>query len=63
MPTVRIGTGNMEGRRGPAQTAVLAGQDCDVWLLTEVNHRLELPDGRLKVRVHRGVVVQGRRAP
>jgi len=40
---MRIGTWNMEGRRGSAQTAFLEAQDCDVWLLTEVNNRWSLP--------------------
>lgn len=40
---MRIGTWNIQGRRGPEQTALLQAQDCDVWLLTEVNHGLALP--------------------
>ena len=35
----------MEGHRGEAHTALLAEQNCDVWLLTEVHHHLELPGG------------------
>jgi len=41
----------MEDRRGEPQTALLAEQDCDVWLLTEVQHRLELPD-RYRMAAH-----------
>jgi len=41
----------MEGRRGEPQTALLAEQDCDVWRLTEVHHRLELPD-RYRMAAH-----------
>jgi hypothetical protein len=35
----------MAGHRGEAHTALLAQQNCDVWLLTEVHHHLELPGG------------------
>ena len=35
----------MEGRRGEPRTALMAEQDCDVWLLTRCDHHLELPDG------------------
>jgi hypothetical protein len=41
----------MEGRRGEPKTTLLAEQDCDVWLLTEVHHRLELPD-RYRMAAH-----------
>lgn len=40
---VRIGTWNMQGRWTPAHQEVLQDHACDVWLLTEVNQRLEVP--------------------
>lgn len=40
---MRIGTWNLEGRGGAAQTAFLLGQHCDVLLLTEVKAGLSLP--------------------
>ena len=36
MPHMKMGTWNMEGRGGAAQTAFLLEQSCDVLLLTEV---------------------------
>jgi hypothetical protein len=40
---VRIGTWNMQGRWTAAHAALLQTLACDVWLLTEVNARLEMP--------------------
>jgi hypothetical protein len=40
---VRVGTWNMQGRWTPAHRALLQDHACDVWLLTEVNQRLEVP--------------------
>ncbi|MCZ2839932.1 endonuclease/exonuclease/phosphatase family protein [Modestobacter sp. VKM Ac-2985] len=40
---MRIGTWNLEGRWKPEHEALLADANCDVWLLTEVNERVELP--------------------
>ena len=42
---MRIGTWNVEGRCGGEQSAIIESQSCDVWLLTEVSHRLVLPAG------------------
>ena len=39
---VRIGTWNLEGRWSPEHDKLMAAQGCDVWLLTEVNDRVEL---------------------
>jgi hypothetical protein len=41
---MQIGTWNMDGRGGAAQTAFLMKQDCDVLLLTEVKDGWSLPD-------------------
>ena len=43
MAPVRIGTWNLEGRGGAAQTGFLLAQDCDVLLLTEVKYGWSLP--------------------
>jgi hypothetical protein len=40
---VRIGTWNMQGRWTSAHQERLQEHACDVWLLTEVNQRLEVP--------------------
>jgi len=40
---MKIGTWNMDGRGGAAQTAFLLERDCDVLLLTEVKDRWSLP--------------------
>ena len=40
---MRIGTWNMDGRTGPQHAELLTEQDCDVWLLTEVPERLDVP--------------------
>lgn len=40
---MRIGTWNLAGRWTPAHEAFLIDQDCDLWLLTEVNERTSLP--------------------
>jgi hypothetical protein len=40
---VRIGTWNLAGRWTSAHADRMIGQDCDVWLLTEVNERAVLP--------------------
>lgn len=40
---MRIGTWNLAGRWSDHHQALLAGADCDVWLLTEVNKRTGLP--------------------
>lgn len=40
---VRIGTWNLAGRWSPAHRDLLAAQDCDVWLLTEVRIDIDLP--------------------
>lgn len=41
---VRIGTWNLVGSWKPEHRDVLKEADCDVWLLTEVNERVELDD-------------------
>ncbi len=41
---MRIGTWNLAGRWEPEHERFLAEADCDVWLLTEVNERVELKD-------------------
>ena len=43
MPPMKMGTWNMEGRGGAAQTAFLLEQSCDVLLLTEVKAGWTLP--------------------
>ena len=43
MPCVRIGTWNLAGRWSEHHAALLQEADCDVWLLTEVNERTDLP--------------------
>ncbi len=43
MAPVRIGTWNLAGRWDSRHYDFLARLDCDVWLLTEVSERLELP--------------------
>lgn len=40
---VRIGTWNLAGRWSSAHVDLLAAQDCDVWLLTEVRADTALP--------------------
>jgi hypothetical protein len=40
---MRIGTWNLQGRWDPRHLELLSTHDCDVWLLTEVNDRVELP--------------------
>jgi hypothetical protein len=40
---VRIGTWNLEGRWSGDHVALLLGQECDVWLLTEVRTDARLP--------------------
>jgi hypothetical protein len=44
---VRIGTWNLAGRWTPAHAALLEAAECDVWLLTEVDERVDL-DGYLR---------------
>ena len=44
---VRFGTWNLAGRWSPAHRALLEDAGCDVWLLTEVPARFDLPHGRL----------------
>lgn len=39
---MKIGTWNLAGRWQPEHEALLTDVDCDVWLLTEVNERVEL---------------------
>ncbi|WP_210502903.1 hypothetical protein [Nocardioides xinjiangensis] len=39
---MRIGTWNLDGRWSDDHAALLAEQDCDVWLLTEVNESTSL---------------------
>jgi hypothetical protein len=39
---VRIGTWNLDGKWAPGHLALLVAADCDVWLLTEVNLRVEI---------------------
>ena len=39
---MRIGTWNLAGRWTPQHEGLLTAADCDVWLLTEVNDRVEL---------------------
>jgi hypothetical protein len=41
---MRIGTWNMEGRWDERHARLIAEQDCDVWLLTEVNDRMVLDE-------------------
>ena len=43
---VRIGTWNLASRWSPDHERLMAAQECDVWLLTEVNERVELPGMR-----------------
>jgi len=40
---VRIGTWNLEGKWSSHHLALLEGQECDVWLLTEVPTRASIP--------------------
>lgn len=40
---MKIGTWNLAGRWDARHEALLDAQDCDVWLLTEVNERVQLP--------------------
>ena len=40
---MRVGTWNLEGRWSPDHLELLAAQECDVWLLTEVRHDTSLP--------------------
>jgi hypothetical protein len=42
--SMRIGTWNLAGRWSDRHLAILTAADCDVWLLTEVNDRLAIPD-------------------
>src|SRR3954464_13738899 len=39
---MKIGTWNLAGRWQSAHAQLLADQHCDLWLLTEVNERVEL---------------------
>jgi hypothetical protein len=39
---MRIGTWNLAGRWQPQHEEFIAAADCDVWLLTEVNERVQL---------------------
>lgn len=41
---MRVGTWNLAGRWSAQHAALLQEQECDVWLLTEVSHRAQLPD-------------------
>ena len=43
---VRIGTWNLAGRWSPDHERLMAAQECDLWLLTEVSDRVELPGMR-----------------
>jgi hypothetical protein len=56
---MRIGTWNMAGRWQSGWLELLLDADCDVWLLTEVNERIELPgydrhlgEARMRARCH-----------
>lgn len=40
---MRVGTWNLEGRWSQDHLELLAAQECDVWLLTEVRHDTSLP--------------------
>jgi hypothetical protein len=40
---MRIGTWNLAGRWQPQHEEFVVAADCDVWLLTEVNERVEVP--------------------
>lgn len=40
--SMRIGTWNVAGRWTDEHAALMLVQDCDVWLVTEVSHRLDL---------------------
>jgi hypothetical protein len=39
---MRVGTWNLAGRWTDGHRQVILDQGCDVWLLTEVNERVEL---------------------
>lgn len=56
---VRIGTWNLASRWSPAHRELLTGQDCELWLLTEVRDDVDLPGyyGHLAV----GEMAPGRR--
>ena len=41
---MRIGTWNLEGKWSSNHLALLEGQGCDVWLLTEVPSKASIPD-------------------
>jgi hypothetical protein len=47
MRVVRIGTWNLAGRWSDDHAALLGEAACDVWLLTEVSHRVTLDGHRL----------------
>jgi len=46
---VRIGTWNLAGRWSADRERLMGAQDCDLWLLTEVNDGVELPGMRRHV--------------
>lgn len=46
---MRIGTWNLAGRWSAHHENLMASQGCDLWLLTEVNDRVELPGMRRHV--------------
>lgn len=56
---VRIGTWNVDDRWSPAHERFLQNADCDVWLLTEVNPRVELGGYRRHLSV--GAMARGQR--
>ncbi|MGY1988043.1 endonuclease/exonuclease/phosphatase family protein [Blastococcus sp. SYSU DS0669] len=65
---VRIGTWNMAGWLKPGWRDLLLDADCDVWLLTEVNEAVQLPDycmhrGNARVAARRNWAAVFSRAP
>lgn len=68
---MRIGTWNIEGRWTGDHVQLLLGQDCDVWLLTEVHEDSRLPGFALHVTTARmgsrkywaGICIRGAQQP
>lgn len=44
---IRIGTWNLDGKRSAATQRFVENARCDVWLLTEVHDRFEIPGGEM----------------
>ena len=53
---MRIGTWNLEGKWSSRHLALVEGQECDVWLLTEVPHEASIPG----MAAHRTAQAMGR---